>query len=95
MNLTNPAILTSLTNLTNLTTRKNLTNFAVLTNLTSPASLMNLMNLKVDLVSASTAVEVFERIRSINDNAGIVSCSRGKLDPSELEGLGAFDRLLR
>ncbi|CAM9115855.1 unnamed protein product, partial [Sphacelaria rigidula] len=50
---------------------------------------------KVDLVSASTAVEVYERVRSINQSAGIVSCSRGKLDPAELEGLGAFDRLLR
>lgn len=51
--------------------------------------------IQVDLVSASTAVEVYERVRSINQSAGIVSCSRGKLDPAELEGLGAFDRLLR
>ncbi|CAM9141456.1 unnamed protein product [Ectocarpus sp. 12 AP-2014] len=50
---------------------------------------------KVDLVPASTAVEVFQRIRSMNGTAGVVSCSRGKLDPRELEGLGAFDRLMR
>ncbi|CAN0288467.1 unnamed protein product [Ascophyllum nodosum] len=50
---------------------------------------------KVDLVSASTAVEVFERVRSINSSAGVVSCTKGKLDPAELEGLGAFDRLMR
>lgn len=50
---------------------------------------------KVDLVSASTAVDVYQRVRSINESAGIVSCSRGKLDPAELEGLGAFDRLLK
>eukprot|EP00903_Cladosiphon_okamuranus_P021241 g19514.t1 len=50
---------------------------------------------KVDLVPASTAVEVFKRIRSMNASAGVVSCSRGKLDPKELEGLGALDRLMR
>ncbi|CAM9407549.1 unnamed protein product [Ectocarpus sp. 4 AP-2014] len=50
---------------------------------------------KVDLVPASTAVEVFQRIRSMNGTAGVVSCSRGKLDPRELEGLGALDRLMR
>ena len=31
----------------------------------------------------------------MNASAGVVSCSRGKLDPKELEGLGAFDRLMR
>ncbi|CAN0476790.1 unnamed protein product, partial [Scytosiphon promiscuus] len=46
---------------------------------------------KVDLVPAGTAVEVFQRIRSMNACAGVVSCSRGKIDPAELEGLGAFD----
>eukprot|EP00752_Nemacystus_decipiens_P002170 g2066.t1 len=51
--------------------------------------------LQVDLVPSSTAVEVFQRIRSMNASAGVVSCSRGKLDPKELEGLGAFDRLVR
>ncbi|CAM9196988.1 unnamed protein product, partial [Scytosiphon promiscuus] len=50
---------------------------------------------KVDLVPAGTAVEVFQRIRSMNASAGVVSCSRGKIDPAELEGLGAFDRLMR
>lgn len=44
---------------------------------------------------ASTAVEVFQRIRSMNASAGVVSCSRGNIDPAELEGLGAFDRLMR
>lgn len=51
--------------------------------------------MQVDLVPSSTAIQVFHRIRSINANAGVVSCSRGKLDPNELEGLGAFDRLMR
>ncbi|CAN0449540.1 unnamed protein product, partial [Laminaria digitata] len=44
---------------------------------------------KVDLVTSATAVEVFQRIRSINASAAVVSCSRGNIDPAELEGLGA------
>ena len=48
---------------------------------------------QVDLVASATAVEVFQRIRSINASAGIVSCSRGNIDPGELEGLHAFGKL--
>ena len=59
-----------------------------------PPSLIH-QHQQVDLVSASTAVEVFERVRFINSSAGVVSCTKGKLDPAELEGLGTFDRLMR
>ena len=53
------------------------------------------VRVQVDLVTSATAVEVFHRIRSINASAAIVSCSRGNIDPAELEGLQTFDRLVR
>ncbi|CAM9412853.1 unnamed protein product, partial [Phaeothamnion confervicola] len=45
---------------------------------------------KVDLVPSAVAVKVWQRIRSINDRAKILSCVRGQLDPAELVGVGAY-----
>eukprot|EP00638_Chattonella_subsalsa_P003142 CAMPEP_0117747068 /NCGR_PEP_ID=MMETSP0947-20121206/8297_1 /TAXON_ID=44440 /ORGANISM="Chattonella subsalsa, Strain CCMP2191" /LENGTH=796 /DNA_ID=CAMNT_0005564463 /DNA_START=100 /DNA_END=2490 /DNA_ORIENTATION=- len=46
---------------------------------------------KVDLVSASDVVEVFQKLRAINPGAKILPVVKGQVEPSELTGFNAFD----
>ncbi|CAM9226447.1 unnamed protein product [Heterosigma akashiwo] len=46
---------------------------------------------KVDLVPAAQVVEVFHQLRAINPGAKILPVVRGRVDPAELSGFGAFD----
>ncbi len=46
---------------------------------------------KVDLVSAKDAVYTVSLIRGINPDAPIFPCSRGRLHPSHITGIEAFD----
>ncbi len=46
---------------------------------------------KVDLVSAKEAVHAVSLVRGINPDAPIFPCSRGRLHPSQITGIHAFD----
>ena len=46
---------------------------------------------KIDLVDATTALEVWRRIRGINSRADIVPCVRGQLSAAALVDVGGFD----
>eukprot|EP01084_Bolivina_argentea_P035492 65833_1 len=46
---------------------------------------------KVDLVSAKEAVDIVSLVRGINPDAPILPCSRGRLHPSHITGIEAFD----
>lgn len=46
---------------------------------------------KIDLVGSAVALEVWERLRSINEKADVLPCVRGAVDPAELVAATGFD----